>query len=148
VPPRRLRDPQRPSAFHPPLRAVLGSDPTYCPADRRARQIYSPTRSQAAGDTSKLHVYVWIHTFTCDAARNASRNGGERLVRSLPRRRHMSQRGVERTSGRLRQTPASGDTSLRNPARGCLKPGLQWTAHEAESADVASWPGGSGERCT
>jgi hypothetical protein len=49
----------------------------------------------------------------------------------------MSQRGVERTSGRLRQTPASGDTSLRNPARGCLKPGLQWTAHEAESADVA-----------
>jgi hypothetical protein len=49
----------------------------------------------------------------------------------------MSQRGAERTSGRLRQTPASGDTSLRNPARGCLKPGVEWTAHEAESADVA-----------
>lgn len=49
----------------------------------------------------------------------------------------MSQRGVERTSGRLRQTPASGHTFLRNLARGCLKLEAVWTAHEAESADVA-----------
>ena len=82
--------------------AVGGGNETapasFSSADRAHEAALGPYQLASFGapdlSADSLHVCVWIHTFTCDAARTRPWRGQNPLVRSLPRRRGMSQRDL------------------------------------------------------
>jgi hypothetical protein len=107
-----------------------------CPMKRR-RPLPAPVLRRARPQcrfAARVRVDSHVHVRRCT---NTSRERAESLVRSLPRRRGMSQRDLERTLGRLPTDASFRRGSFPEPGPRLSRAQTSVWAHEPGSAAVA-----------